>query len=71
MQHLIRSGARVIEFQKFLGVQGAQMYKTTVSCNSQVFYTIQEKPFSYMIDAEGQLFTANKCECAQSISCLL
>lgn len=69
MQHLIRGGARIIEFQKFLGVQGKQMSRTTVALkDSLVFYTDHEKPFPFMIDADGSLFCAPAKGCVRPVS---
>lgn len=68
MQHLIRGGAKIIEFDKFLGVQGDQMFRTIVICNdSRIFYTIQKKPFPYLIDANNSFFCATKEEGIQAV----
>jgi len=69
MQYLILGGAKIIEFQKFLGCPGSQMFETTVVWKDcRIFFTIHEKSFSFLTDAMGQLFTANERGCVQSIS---
>lgn len=69
IQQLILGGAKIIEFQKFLGCSGSQMFETTVMWKDcRFFFTIHEKPFSFMIDTGNQLLIANEPGCVQPIS---
>ncbi len=71
MQHLIRGGAEILELQNFLG-HSCQLYKTTVLWKkSHIFFTIQPRPFIFLVDAANQCFYAMDKKCILPIICPL